>query len=81
MSLNDRSLSILDGLRLGESPYLHPFFLHLASGMERNHPSWNLPPMESTAVRDTETKTKIEDDAKTPPENSQPLVHDFQKVL
>ncbi|GBL75805.1 hypothetical protein AVEN_155087-1 [Araneus ventricosus] len=77
--LNDRGLSILDGLRLGESPYLHPFFLHLASGMERNHHQWNMPPVESTAIRDTEEKTKVED-AKPPPEHSQPLVQDFQKV-
>ncbi|KAG8195122.1 hypothetical protein JTE90_013597 [Oedothorax gibbosus] len=76
--LNDRGLSILDGLRLGDSPYLHPFFLHLASGMERNHPTWNMPPMESSGLRDSDTKAKIEEDIKEPPI---PMEEDFQKNL
>ncbi|GFY43881.1 paired box protein Pax-6 [Trichonephila inaurata madagascariensis] len=54
-----------------------------SAGMERNHPVWNMPPLESTAIRETEAKTKVEDDAKTPPpEHSQPpMVQEFQKVL
>ncbi|KAF8767726.1 Paired box protein Pax-6 like protein [Argiope bruennichi] len=49
------------------------------TSMERNHHQWNMPPVESTAIRDTEDKTKVED-TKPPPEHSQPLVQDFQKV-
>lgn len=74
-----QQLSILDGLRLGESPYLHPLFLHLAtSGMERN-PAWNIPPLEQLDPPPL-TKTKTEEQP-SPPEQDQPVVQDLQKVL
>lgn len=73
-----QQLSILDGLRLGESPYLHPLFLHLAtSGMERN-PAWNIPPLEQVEPP-PHNKTKTEDHSN--PGQEQTNEPDVPKVL
>lgn len=73
-----QQLSILDGLRLGESPYLHPLFLHLAtSGMERN-PAWNIPPLEQLEHPPPMSKTKTEEQQPSPAHN-QAVVQDMEK--
>lgn len=75
---HQQQLSILDSLRLGDSPYFHPLFLHLATtGMERN-PAWNIPPLEQI---DPIPQVKTKSEEQSSPEQDQTVVQDLQKVL